>query len=272
MVVLSSNYCPFRLPLQVRAQRDKIFRVPEVSWPGIVSLSCDRFTGLPTTTHPSSFTQCLQKPLPLPDSILQLSSWANSTGNLTTAFSEDSGTCSSTLLGAGTEKQAETLSGPEMPSNCNSQKLRAMGRETRKQREQWLENLELFDWLPEQEPWVGGAWALRRFWEGEMEGSVSNVMVCNLAYTGKLDELKESILADKSLATRTDQVKQSEGLALSRGRQRSPTRLTGPELVQGHFWAPPAPSSLFSLGLAQDLLPYSSPQLTFWGEGEGPST
>ena len=51
-----------------------------------------------------------------------------------------------------------------------------------------------------------------------MEGSVSNVKVCNLAYTGKLDELKESILADQSLATRTDQVKQPKGLALSRGR------------------------------------------------------
>lgn len=37
---------------------------------------------------------------------------------------------------------------------------------------------------------------------------MSNLMVCNLAYSGKLEELKESILADKSLATRTDQVKQ----------------------------------------------------------------
>uniref|UniRef100_A0A8D2AJY6 Proteasome 26S subunit, non-ATPase 10 n=1 Tax=Sciurus vulgaris TaxID=55149 RepID=A0A8D2AJY6_SCIVU len=38
-----------------------------------------------------------------------------------------------------------------------------------------------------------------------MEGCVSNLMVCNLAYSGKLEELKESILADKSQATRTDQ-------------------------------------------------------------------
>ncbi|XP_014650827.1 PREDICTED: 26S proteasome non-ATPase regulatory subunit 10 isoform X2 [Ceratotherium simum simum] len=38
-----------------------------------------------------------------------------------------------------------------------------------------------------------------------MEGCVSNLMVCNLAYSGKLEELKDSILADKSLATRTDQ-------------------------------------------------------------------
>lgn len=48
---------------------------------------------------------------------------------------------------------------------------------------------------------------------------MSNLMVCNLAYTGKLDELKEHILADISLATRTDQVKQPEGLSPSRGRQ-----------------------------------------------------
>lgn len=40
-----------------------------------------------------------------------------------------------------------------------------------------------------------------------MEGFVSNLMVCNLAYSGKLEELKEEILSDKSLATRTDQVK-----------------------------------------------------------------
>nr|KAF6294498.1 proteasome 26S subunit, non-ATPase 10 [Pipistrellus kuhlii] len=38
-----------------------------------------------------------------------------------------------------------------------------------------------------------------------MEGCVSNLTVCNLAYSGKLQELKEEILADKSLATRTDQ-------------------------------------------------------------------
>uniref|UniRef100_A0A8C9DT30 Proteasome 26S subunit, non-ATPase 10 n=1 Tax=Prolemur simus TaxID=1328070 RepID=A0A8C9DT30_PROSS len=38
-----------------------------------------------------------------------------------------------------------------------------------------------------------------------MEGCVSNLLVCNLAYSGKLEELKERILADKSLATRTDQ-------------------------------------------------------------------
>lgn len=50
--------------------------------------------------------------------------------------------------------------------------------------------------------------AAPRSWESEMEGSVSNLMVCNLAYSGKLEELKERILADKSLATRTDQVKQ----------------------------------------------------------------
>lgn len=46
-----------------------------------------------------------------------------------------------------------------------------------------------------------------RSWESEMEGCVSNLTVCNLAYNGNLEELKEKILADKSLATRTDQVK-----------------------------------------------------------------
>lgn len=46
-----------------------------------------------------------------------------------------------------------------------------------------------------------------RSWESEMEGCVSNLTVCNLAYSGNLEELKEKILADKSLATRTDQVK-----------------------------------------------------------------
>lgn len=39
-----------------------------------------------------------------------------------------------------------------------------------------------------------------------MEGSVSNVEVCNFAYSGKFDELKKCILSDKSLATKTDQV------------------------------------------------------------------
>ena len=46
---------------------------------------------------------------------------------------------------------------------------------------------------------------------------MSNLMVCNLAYTGKLEELKESILADKSLATRTDQVKQRWTLSAGGG-------------------------------------------------------
>lgn len=50
-----------------------------------------------------------------------------------------------------------------------------------------------------------------------MEGCVSNLMVCNLAYSGKLEELKERILADKSLATRTDQVKQRWGLSAGGG-------------------------------------------------------
>lgn len=72
---------------------------------------------------------------------------------------------------------------------------------------------------------------------------MSNVTVCNLAYSGKLDELKKSILADKTLATRTDQVKQPGGLSPSRGGQRNPTWLPGSDLVQGHFCVVPAPSS-----------------------------
>lgn len=40
-----------------------------------------------------------------------------------------------------------------------------------------------------------------------MEGSVSNLEVCNFAYAGKFDQLKESILSDKLLATKTDQVR-----------------------------------------------------------------
>ena len=39
-----------------------------------------------------------------------------------------------------------------------------------------------------------------------MEGSVSNLEVCNFAFTGQFEELKKCILSDKSLATKTDQV------------------------------------------------------------------
>lgn len=38
-----------------------------------------------------------------------------------------------------------------------------------------------------------------------MERCVSNLMVCNLAFTGQLEGLKERILADKSQATKMDQ-------------------------------------------------------------------
>ncbi|CAG08390.1 unnamed protein product, partial [Tetraodon nigroviridis] len=38
-----------------------------------------------------------------------------------------------------------------------------------------------------------------------MECSVSNVEICNFAYTGQFDKLKQSILSDKSLASKTDQ-------------------------------------------------------------------
>lgn len=40
-----------------------------------------------------------------------------------------------------------------------------------------------------------------------MEGTVSNVEVCNFAYTGQFDKLKQCILTDKSLACKTDQVR-----------------------------------------------------------------
>lgn len=42
-----------------------------------------------------------------------------------------------------------------------------------------------------------------------MEGggvSVSNVELCNLAYAGRLDDVKECLAANRSLATRADQV------------------------------------------------------------------
>lgn len=39
-----------------------------------------------------------------------------------------------------------------------------------------------------------------------MEGTVSNVEVCNFAYTGKFEDLKQCILSDKTLACKTDQV------------------------------------------------------------------
>uniref|UniRef100_A0A673FZL1 Proteasome 26S subunit, non-ATPase 10 n=1 Tax=Sinocyclocheilus rhinocerous TaxID=307959 RepID=A0A673FZL1_9TELE len=38
-----------------------------------------------------------------------------------------------------------------------------------------------------------------------MEVRVSNVEICNLAYTGKFEELKKCALSDSSQATRTDQ-------------------------------------------------------------------
>jgi len=42
-----------------------------------------------------------------------------------------------------------------------------------------------------------------------MEGSVSNVEICNLAYTGKFEELKGFVLSDSALATKTDQVSET---------------------------------------------------------------
>lgn len=40
-----------------------------------------------------------------------------------------------------------------------------------------------------------------------MEGSVSNVDICNLAYTGQLEQVRQSVLSDKTLICKTDQVR-----------------------------------------------------------------
>lgn len=54
--------------------------------------------------------------------------------------------------------------------------------------------------------------------EGQGGGvSVSNVELCNLAYAGQLEEVKEQLVANRSLATRADQV----GPASGRERGRS---------------------------------------------------
>lgn len=39
-----------------------------------------------------------------------------------------------------------------------------------------------------------------------MEGPVSDVAVCNLAFTGRLEELRALLLRDRTQATRADQV------------------------------------------------------------------
>ncbi|XP_008271084.3 26S proteasome non-ATPase regulatory subunit 10 isoform X2 [Oryctolagus cuniculus] len=94
-----------------------------------------------------------------------------------------------------------------MPLNCNSQRRRAMGKETRGRGRSVIGGILLVPLTGKrrQRREAGVPGASRRSWESEMEGCVSNLMVCNLAYSGKLEELRESILADKSLATRTDQ-------------------------------------------------------------------
>lgn len=77
---------------------------------------------------------------------------------------------------------------------------------------------------------------------------MSNLTICNLAYSGKLQELKEEILADKSLATRTDQVKQRWGL-FSGGSDDVETNVaawrgpSGGRFPEGQIPAPVAPSS-----------------------------
>lgn len=58
-----------------------------------------------------------------------------------------------------------------------------------------------------------------------MEGAVSNVEVCNLAYAGRLEELRAQLLRDRALATATDQVSRSNGqrrVRVSSGQPRGP--------------------------------------------------
>lgn len=114
--------------------------------------------------------------------------------------------------------------------------------------------------------------ASRRSWEKEMEGCVSNLMVCNLAYSGKLEELKERILADKSLATRTDQVKQRWGLSGGGGIDEAQRGCLawpkGGRFHKGQIPAPAAPSLArvtSGLGMGrQELAPQTS---NIWGGG-----
>lgn len=161
---------------------------------------------MPHCDHPPRFHT---KRISVPDSILQLSSWASSTRPETTMAARDPGTCSSALLGAEPQRRLRKLS-----SNCNSQTRPALGNGAKERGRSVIGEtpsvllIGSWSWLRE----VVGL-ATGRFWESEMEGFVSNLMVCNLAYSGKLEELKKEILDDKSLATRTDQVKQRWGLS-----------------------------------------------------------
>lgn len=107
----------------------------------------------------------------------------------------------------------------------------------------------------------------RRSWGSEMEGSVSNLMVCNLAYSGKLEDLKECILADKSLATRTDQVRQrwASPQAAAAATEPNVAAWRGPSggrLCEGQVPAPAAPAGpgvTSGLGIGrQELAPQTS--------------
>lgn len=40
-----------------------------------------------------------------------------------------------------------------------------------------------------------------------MEGSVSNVDICNLAYMGQFEKVRQSVLSDKTLICKRDQVR-----------------------------------------------------------------
>uniref|UniRef100_A0A8D2GKU8 26S proteasome non-ATPase regulatory subunit 10 n=1 Tax=Urocitellus parryii TaxID=9999 RepID=A0A8D2GKU8_UROPR len=74
----------------------------------------------------------------------------------------------------------------------------------------------------------GIAWASWRSWKNDTKVCVSNWLVCNPAYSEKLEELKEHILAYKSLATRTDQDSLSPlNIAASAGRDEIVKALLG---------------------------------------------
>lgn len=103
---------------------------------------------------------------------------------------------------------------------------------------------------------------------------MSNLMVCNLAYSGKLEELKERILADKSLATRTDQVKQRWGLSAGGGVDEAQGGCLawprGGRFRKGQIPAPAAPSLAgvtSGLGIGRrELAPQTS---NIWGRRGG---
>lgn len=102
---------------------------------------------------------------------------------------------------------------------------------------------------------------------------MSNLMVCNLAYGGKLEELKERILEDKSLATRTDQVKRLWGLRAGDGVNEAQrgclARPKGGRLLKGQIPAPASPSFPgVTSGLGIRVAGASPANHKYFGEGE----